>query len=72
VAIDGDNKRARVTAVGGAEFEVNDGGIFPVQVSPTAGRRLLQQVQVRRPRRPACPLQRLGSRGRRVPLPAGA
>jgi hypothetical protein len=42
VTIDDNNKRASITAVGGAEFEVNDGGIFPVQVSPTSGRRLLQ------------------------------
>jgi hypothetical protein len=47
VTIDGGNKRASIIAVGGAEFEVNDGGIFPVQQSPTAGRRLL--FQVRRP-----------------------
>ncbi len=57
------NKSASITAVGGAEFEVDD-GIFPVQMSPT-GRRLL----VRRQQRPACPLQRL-SGGLRVPLAA--
>jgi hypothetical protein len=38
VTID-NNKRATITAVGGQQFEVNDDGIFPVQMSPT-GRRL--------------------------------
>jgi hypothetical protein len=52
MTIDAGNKRASITSVGGAEFEVNDGGIFPVQVSLKGGRRLLQQ-RVRRPQRPA-------------------
>jgi hypothetical protein len=33
------NRRATITAVGGKQFEVNDDGILPVEVSP-AGRRL--------------------------------
>jgi hypothetical protein len=34
-------KRATITAVGGAEFEINKDGIFPVKVGPN-GRRLSQ------------------------------
>ena len=41
VTIDDDNKRATITSVGGAEFEVNEAGIFPVKVGPN-GRRLQQ------------------------------
>jgi hypothetical protein len=36
------NKRASITAVGGAEFEVNDDGMFPVEVTKAGGRRLLR------------------------------
>jgi hypothetical protein len=68
VAIDDDNKRAIITAVGGAEFEVNDDGVHPVQVS-SSGRRLLQ---VRCQQRPAAPCRsaRVPIGGRRVPLAA--
>jgi hypothetical protein len=47
------NKRATITTATGAQFEVNDVGMYPVQVSPT-GRRLLQVRCQQRP--PACPL----------------
>jgi hypothetical protein len=44
VTIAGDNTRATITAVGGAEFEVNERGIFPVVITqdagPAGGRRL--------------------------------
>jgi hypothetical protein len=53
-------KRAVITTATGAQFEVNNGGIYPVQASSTE-RRLLQ---VRRQQRPAC----LG--GRRAPSAA--
>jgi hypothetical protein len=45
VTIDDYNRRAIITAVGGTQFEVNDDGVFPVQVSPTTGRRLLKKVR---------------------------
>jgi hypothetical protein len=39
VTIDNDNKRASITAVGGAEFEVNNDGLYAVEVAN--GRRRL-------------------------------
>jgi hypothetical protein len=43
VIIAGDNTRATITAIGGAEFEVNDDGLFTVEVHevPEAGGRRL-------------------------------
>jgi hypothetical protein len=40
VTIAGNNTRATIIAVGGAEFEVNDDGLFTVEVTEAGGRRL--------------------------------